>query len=101
MACITDGRPSVFLVAPTLTDRSMMCLHAAGVSSQAKAALGVASEATSGARTAASGALNSLNQATSGAVDSASAALKDLSSGFNEAGTSLQVTVLGGYLCSM
>lgn len=70
-----------------------MCLHAAGVSSQAKAALGAASEATSGARTAASEALGSLNQTTSGAVDSASAALKDLSSGFNEAGASLQVIV--------
>ena len=92
MACITDGRPSVF---PLWRRHSLrgpqMRLHAAGVSSQAKAALGAASEAASGARAAASEALDSLNQATSGAVDSASAALKDLSSGFNEAGTSLQV----------
>ena len=63
----------------------------AGVSTQAKAALSAAFEATSGVQAAASDALQSLNQATSGAVDQAGAVFKDLSSGVTEVTSSLQV----------
>ncbi len=63
----------------------------AGVSTQAKAALSAASEATSGVQAAASDALQSLNQATSGAVDQAGAVFKDLSGGVSEVTSSLQV----------
>ena len=72
-----------------------MCLrleiYHAGVSTQAKAALSAASEATSGVQAAASDALQSLNQATSGVVDQAGAVFKDLSGGVSEVTSSLQV----------
>jgi hypothetical protein len=73
----------------TGSDCTAMC--AAGVTSQAKVALGAASEATSGVQSAASDALELLNQATSGALDRAAGALTELSGGLNEVASSLQV----------